>query len=234
MTERELALAQAFAALSANLEDRTEADYLRRVATTYTKVLQVELAVAVWAGPDQRLHPVTPMPQPSAELLEAVCGDSPAVDAYRSARPVRPALLTDLAGPWPAFIVLAHAAGYRAAAAVPLRHRDGVLGSVLLGASTESFPDPALSLARALADAAALGLAARRTLREHIDTNTHLRGDLQRRVMLQQAAGVLASVDQIAVADAVRVLHTWARRHHRPLEWVAAYVVAHRALPPAR
>ncbi|MEU3466165.1 ANTAR domain-containing protein [Streptomyces sp. NPDC006733] len=156
------------------------------------------------------------------------------MDSYRTARAVGPVLLTDPAGPWTSFTALAHAAGYRVAAAVPLRDRDQTLGSVLLGATTLSLPDPALVLTQALADAAGLSLVARRTLHEHLDTNARLRGVLQRRVTVAQAAGVLAGLYRIPVTDAVTVLRTWARRHDRPLELVAAYVVAHRALPVVR
>lgn len=99
--EPKTALAQAFVAVTAGQDDTTEAGYLRRVAAACAGVLQAEPVAAVWAGPDRRQHPVAPATAADGQVVEVVCGDNPTVETYRTTRSVRPALLTDLPGPWP-------------------------------------------------------------------------------------------------------------------------------------
>ncbi|MEU3460382.1 ANTAR domain-containing protein [Streptomyces sp. NPDC006733] len=232
MIKQEAVLAEAFVAL-ADLQPgtATECEYLHQAAATCARALGVDLAATLHASPEGRLHPTAPLPNAAAGLLAAACYDSPAAEAFHTGCAVSPLTLTSLAPRWAAFATTARTAGYRTVPAVPVRHGNQVLGSVLLCTKAASLPEVEVRRAQSLAQAAALGVLARRGLAERAEAIAQLLRTLRNQVLIDQAAGMLAALHGTSPDEAATWLRAHARSHRRPSADIAAHVLAYQALP---
>lgn len=152
--------------------------------------------------------------------------EGPGIDAYRTGRYVR---RPDLGGPdprWPRFSASARAAGFAAVHALPLRLRAESVGAVnLFGPDTGDLPAQSVSAARAIADAAGIGLVHRRLYDHHEQVTDQLRHALDSRVVIEQAKGLLAERRNVPVTAAFDLLRAHARDHNTKIGDVAARVV---------
>jgi GAF domain-containing protein len=158
---------------------------------------------------------------------EVVTGEGPGVDALRHGRHVRRA---DLRAPdprWPRFAAAAGDAGFASVHALPVRLRDDVFGVlVLYGGEPGPLPVETVTAARALADAASVGLLHRRLIDHHVELTGQLRNALTSRVVIEQAKGLLAERLELRMDAAFDILRTYARAHNDKLADTAARVVA--------
>lgn len=140
-------------------------------------------------------------------LLEVSRGQGPAIDSCHTAIAVHCDDLATAHSRWPVFVPAALADGARAVSAVPLRRGGRVLGALdLVRDRPGPLPAQAVELAQALADSCAIGLARARALRRSEGIAAQWRATLDRRVLVQQAAGILAERLRLPVGQAVRLL----------------------------
>jgi AmiR/NasT family two-component response regulator len=79
-----------------------------------------------------------------------------------------------------------------------------------------------LSIARALADIATIGLVQQRNVREAQNSAEQLQYALHSRITIEQAKGMLAERAGVGVDDAFTVLRTYSRNHNRRITGVAS------------
>ncbi|MEU3465619.1 ANTAR domain-containing protein [Streptomyces sp. NPDC006733] len=235
-SQREQLLTQTFVELAdVNRHGLEEADYLQAMATRCEQLLNADCVIVFRAQPSGPLltpAAVSPSSDIPRQLLRAACSEGPAIDTCRTAEPLGP---TPLSGPtprWPAFVGLARAAGFRTAAATPLRYHSSVLGSLLLLENgTGSLGPEEVRLARALADAAASSLYFRQQLHRHTEESVHLRTALVSRSVIEQAKGILAVQLGTTPDEAFTMLRAHARSHQQRLSELAQQVVEKGSLP---
>jgi hypothetical protein len=123
--------------------------------------------------------------------------------------------------------VTAARAGLRAAVSVPVRRDDTTIGAVTLFSKRSGAPgDDEVRIARALVDAAAVGLVQQRELDHQRTTARHLQVALDSRVIIEQAKGMLAGRHGVDVDQAFDAMRAYARAHNRDLHELAHEIVA--------
>jgi ANTAR domain len=90
-----------------------------------------------------------------------------------------------------------------------------------------------LRIGQALADVATIGLLQQRAIRRSGVLTEQLQTALNRRVLIEQAKGILAERLNIDLADAFNQLRQAARSHNRRLSDVAQALIDGEQIPPA-
>lgn len=236
-TTREGRLAAALVEAADTLtEDFDTEEYLRRLADHCVELLSAWAAgvVLIDAGEAVALAGSRRggREEVALDLLAAQHNSGPCRESYGSGRPVPPVSISSAhaAARWPEFTERALRYGVVATFAVPVRRRD-----ILLGALNVFVPTPpnsaldsgssGVSLAQALADAAALGLENHRAYEQSRSLAGQLQEALSSRVRIEQAKGMLAERWQVGTDEAFVALRGHARRHRLPLDRVARTVI---------
>lgn len=210
------------------VEDFDVIDFLHQLTVRCEQLLDVADAAVFLDHPGGRLHSPAPCDSgpPLQRVLDAACGQGPAVEAHRTARSVIVRDPADAAARWPRFALQLERAGYARATALPMRLRQDSLGSLLL-LHTANVPLDAedLALAQAFADAATIGLVHARTISLQHTVNEQLHTALQSRIVIEQAKGVLAVRRGITLNQAFDALRRHARHQRVLLSKVARDVI---------
>ncbi|MFG1805926.1 ANTAR domain-containing protein [Streptomyces sp. NPDC049040] len=229
-TQRGGLLADTLVELADTLGDEGEPDVpLRRLAGRAVRLTGAAAAGVLLADESGDLRVVGASCEP-ARLLTAV---GPGPDCHRRGTAV--AVIEMGGGALPAdFTRRALASGYAAVFAVPVRHREEVVGAlVLFRAVPGELPAHSAAVARSLADAAAVGVLQRRARRHHQRLAAQLQTALDSRIPVEQVKGVLAERWHVSVDDAFALLRAHARAHHLRIADLAAGILAGTAsLPP--
>ncbi|MGN9821505.1 GAF and ANTAR domain-containing protein [Streptomyces sp. SD11] len=226
---RQQHIARTFIELADTLvEDFDLIDLLQQMTVRCTELLDVAGAAVFLDHPGSRLHNAAPCdPSPLLQnVLQAACGQGPALDAHRTAQPVTTQSPADTQERWPQFTTHLRAAGYTLATALPMRLRHESIGSLLLlhtGDQPLSAED--LDLAQAFADAATIGLVQARLIHQQHTVNEQLHTALQSRIIIEQAKGILAARHNISLNQAFNSLHHHARHHRILLSTIARNVI---------
>jgi len=123
---------------------------------------------------------------------------------------------------WPLFAPAALDAGFRAAAAVPLRLREQTIGALtLLNHEPTELDAGTLTIAQALADIATIGFLHHRAVTRDELLHEQLETTMQQRAIIEQAKGVLAEYGNLDMDRAFARLRDYARAQRRPLSAVA-------------
>jgi hypothetical protein len=153
-------------------------------------------------------------------------GQGPSLACYRSGRTVHVGDLGALAARWPAFAAVAGGAGFRGVHAVPLRRRDFGVGAVSLFLRDGRTPAPRTAEAlEALATAAGVGILQQRSRQYHEMLAQQLQQALDRRIVVEQAKGMLAERLHVDPQEAFERLRAHARRYRRTVHGLAAAIV---------
>lgn len=113
--------------------------------------------------------------------------------------------------------------------AVPLRLRDATIGLLNLFWDRVGGLSEVDTLAvQALADVATIGILRERAIRESDVLRQQLQHSLNSRVMIEQAKGVVAYVNDVHMGEAFTLLRDYARSHGIPLAEVAEQIVNRR------
>ncbi|MFJ8826527.1 ANTAR domain-containing protein [Streptomyces sp. NPDC102467] len=226
---REQHIARTFVELADTLvEDFDVIDFLHQMTVRCQELLDVTAAAVFLTHPGAQLHSPAPCdPSPTLQrVLDAACGEGPALDAYGTTRSATAPDPADAAARCPRFTPALKAAGYTLATALPMRLRQENVGSLLLLRTGESpLNADDLALAQALADAATIGLIQARTIRQQHTVNEQLHTALQSRIIIEQAKGVLATRVDITLNEAFEALRRHARQHRVLLSTVAQDVI---------
>jgi len=238
-TTRELRLAAALVEAADTLTEDFEASaHLRRVSDRCVELLAARAAGIMFVDDQRAVTLAGSGGAVALDLLRAQCDGGPCLESYGSGRPVAPvsvrAAHTDAR--WPAFTGAALDHGITTTFAVPLRRHGTALGALNVfaaerdgggagGKGTSAGWEPELSVAQALADAAAVGLANHREYTQYRTLSAQLQEALSSRVRIEQAKGMLAERWSTGTAESFTALRRYARCRRLPLDQVAGAVV---------
>jgi transcriptional regulator with GAF, ATPase, and Fis domain len=244
---REARVADAFVQLVDSIVDRFDViDLLTMLTHRSIELLGAAEAGILLADGDGHLR-VMAASSEQVELLELFQlqnDEGPCRDCYREGRPIIATNL-DLANPWPRFSSESIRAGFPSLCALPLRHKDLVLGSLnLFMAQPVGLSDADLALAQALADVACIAIVQDAATRQAALREGQLQYALDSRVAIEQAKGMIAQHAGIDMDEAFARLRAFARNTNRGLTEVAVAliggsrdidaVIASRRPPPRR
>ncbi|MFD2467551.1 GAF and ANTAR domain-containing protein [Amycolatopsis silviterrae] len=230
-------LLRAFVEMADTLVDEYDvADLLHRLAKYCVTLLGASAAGLLLADQRGGLEVAASSDESSRtlELLQLQTEQGPCRDAYGSGEQVHVEDVTVEKARWPLFAPEAAAAGFRSVHALPLRLRRQVIGTLsLFGRDASALPGSALSVARALADIATIGILHERAVRRGEQLTEQLQHALNSRVVIEQAKGVLAHAGGLEMEVAFDRLRAYSRGHNARLSQVAEAVVRGE-LPPER
>lgn len=165
------------------------------------------------------------------ELFELQGDEGPFSEVRRSGKSV---LNVPLAGHarWPTFAARARAAGYQMAHALPMRHRDDVVGVVNLFDDKSVALNPhQADLAQALADIVTSAVLQDRSLQQATELAEQLQSALTSRIVVEQAKGILSEQLKIEIEPAFVLLRSYSRNRNERISVVAARIVRHEIAP---
>lgn len=221
-------LADTFVSLADTLVDDFDLlDFLGLLAEKASEHLDIAAAGVVLSDQRGGWRPTAASNETAAlvELFTAQTYDGPCLECVHTAQPVTSSdLRTEQR--WPRFADLALHAGYRAAAAVPMRSRHRIIGSLtLLNTEPDGVDQASIQLGQALADMATVGLLQQRAADYDNFLAQQLQAALHHRVVVEQAKGVLAEAGDLTPEAAYAMLRDHARRHDRHLTELARSLV---------
>jgi transcriptional regulator with GAF, ATPase, and Fis domain len=167
------------------------------------------------------------------ELFQLQAHEGPCQDCFRNGEQVINADLENATTRWPHFAPTAVAAGYRSVHAFPMRLRDDVIGALnLFGDQPGEMTGEDARILQALADIATIGLLQERAARRAEVVRDQLQNALNRRVVIEQAKGILAHIHDRTPDEGFELLRTYCRSRQLKLSEVALAVVNDPAAVP--
>ena len=164
---------------------------------------------------------------PAIELFQLQHEEGPCFDAVQTGGTVVIPRLAETAGRWPSFTPRALVTGTAAAAGVPLRIGERVVGALNVLYTTTDPPSlHDVSQLEMLARVTAFVAVHQRELAESHELSAQLQQALDSRVVIEQAKGILAERLGTDPAGAFETLRTYARAHRRSLRSLAEAIVA--------
>jgi GAF domain-containing protein len=134
--------------------------------------------------------------------------------------------IADVPPDWALFRDGALSQGFASALAVPMRLRDTTIGSLnLLRTAVGELDASDLVAAQALADVATIGILHEQTVRESTELSQQLQTALNRRIVIEQAKGVVAHTHDVGMDAAFNLIRAYARSHQLSVSTVAARLV---------
>ncbi|MEV5741218.1 GAF and ANTAR domain-containing protein [Microbispora rosea] len=227
---RERQLTDAFVELTDTLVgDFDVVDLLHQLTMRCVRLLDVDAAGLLLADRQGRLRPMAASTEQvrMLKLLALHDVDGPGLDCYRTGEPVTSADLVAEGGRWPRFAAAAQLTGFVAVQALPMRHRDRVIGALtLLRTAPGRLTTDELHIGQALANVATISILHQRRLERHEAATEQLQTALNSRTLIEQATGVLAERHRSDMDHAFDSLCTYARSRGLRLS-EAAHAVIH-------
>ncbi len=235
---RERQLSDAFVGLADTLGEGFDlVDLFERLAAHCVALSGADAAGIMMSDGRGRLRVIASSQERAAflELLQLQAGEGPCVDCYDTGEPMIAVPIDAYRERWPQLVPAMRAVGFEAAATVPLRLHEKVIGAVNL---CYARPDPAtdddLHLAQALSDVAALAMLRWPPLPTRPeDILARLQAAITNKVAIEQSKGVLAQAGGISIADAGGLLHGYARTQRMSVTEVARALVRRVLAPEA-
>jgi transcriptional regulator with GAF, ATPase, and Fis domain len=229
-TSREKELVDTFVELADSLvADYDIVDLLYRLVMRCAQTLDAADAGILLPDQDGTLEVVASTSERShlISLLQLEAHQGPCVDAFRTGRATSVENISDVRSRWPQFAASAGDVGYQSMHAFPLRLREEIIGSLNLFSDRTGplHPDDATA-ARGLADIATIGILHERAFRESDLARQQLQRALDSRVMIEQAKGVIAQTDGVAMDEAFQRLREQARSSQQKISDVARGIIA--------
>jgi GAF domain-containing protein len=160
------------------------------------------------------------------ELFEIQTGQGPCADAFGTGELVVAEDLDRAAGRWPRFVPMALREGFHSAAAFPLRSRTQRIGALnVYRPHAGGLDEQELRWLQALADVASIAILHERALRAARVVARQLEQALDRRVVIEQAKGVVGTTLGIDMPAAFESMRRFARQGNRRLHDVAQQLV---------
>lgn len=225
-------LAEAFVRLADFLVDDFDVVEMLDELTSYcTEFLPVDAAGLLLTDPQNRLRAVLASDEQThlVELFTAQTLDGPSLDCYRHGHEV---LVPDLdehstRQRWPRFTEHAHAHGFHAAHALPMRLREKTIGALTLFQTTPTaLSRSALRVGQALADVATIAISQQRIIADHRRRTDQLQHALNSRIVIEQAKARLAERHDIPVDHAFELMRSYARNNNLRISELAQTISA--------
>lgn len=198
------------------------------LAARAAEIFGADAAVSLLDAPDgrPRLAADSGARVRTLEMAQLRDERGPAFDALRAHANVRCADLRAPGLPWTSFAETAARQGFRSVEVLPLQARERVFGTLSLLRDEPGGLSPAeLTVAAALARLAAIGFFQQQRVRERELRGRALQAELDRRVVTEQAVGVLSSRWRARIPLAREHLAAIAHAHEQELHDAAAAVV---------
>lgn len=226
---REARLLQTFAKLADTLvADYDIVDLLQNLVDTCQEELDTAAAGILLASSAGDLEVVASTSE-SSRLVEAMqlsAEAGPCIECFRSGEVVSLTDLSQAPAQWQRFRDSALQQGFASVHAIPLRLREKTIGTLnLLRDRVGALDDEDATAAQAFADVATIGILHERTVRETTELTEQLQTALNRRIVIEQAKGVVAYTHKVSVEDAFGLIRNYARSHRLSLSEVAARLV---------
>ncbi|HUJ65243.1 MAG TPA: GAF and ANTAR domain-containing protein [Acidimicrobiales bacterium] len=232
---REASVVRSLVELADNLTDDFDVvELLTGLADRCVTLLGVSAAGVMLASPQGSLRLVASSSETMrvVELFELQAQQGPCLDAYRTGERVAHEHLQAGTGRWPRFATVAVEAGFRSAFALPLRLRDRAIGALnLFSVDQTPMGEDDVLVARAFADLAAISIVQHGVAAETQRVNEQLSQALQRRVLIEQAKGVIFERAGVDIAEAFDRLRNYAQANNLHLTDVAQAAIDG-TLPP--
>jgi hypothetical protein len=202
--------------------------HLRVLCERCVEAVELDAAGAALADDQGKLALVAASDERTRALerFEVQIGQGPCADAYGTGERVVAEELDKAAGRWPRFVPMALREGFHSAAAFPLQlraHRIGALN--VYRPRSGSIDERDLGWLQALADVASIGILHERAVREAQLVVRQLEDALDRRVVVEQAKGVVATTLGIDMATAFERMRRFSRQRNRRIHDVAQELV---------
>jgi transcriptional regulator with GAF, ATPase, and Fis domain len=205
-------------------------EFLQTLTERCVELLEVNAAGLLLADAGSGLQVVAASAEQARliELFQIQLNEGPCLDSYRAGQAV---IVSDIrtepdAARWPRFAAAAHAAGFAAVHAIPMRLRDEVIGTMNLFSTAPGGLAPAVArAARTLVDVATIGILQERAIHQQELVASQLQVALNSRVVIEQAKGILAERLQTTPDEAFLLLRRYARNHNHPLTQLATDVI---------
>ncbi len=233
----EARLVQTFVELADTLvNDFDVVDFLHLLVRRALDGLDAAEAGILLAGQDGRLHLMASSSERtrSLELFQLQNEEGPCLDCFHTGESVSIEYLATEVGRWPRFVSAALDAGFASVHGMPMRLRDERIGVLnVFGARPGTLTDDQAMVSRAMADIATIGILQQRAIHEAQVTVEQLQVALTSRITLEQAKGVLAEREGLAMDESFERLRTYARRNNRRMSDVAQALIEGTLTPEA-
>lgn len=232
---RERELVETFVQLAERLVGDYAVDEFLHMLTERSGDLVGAAAVGVMLSDEDgslRLASASTEDMHALELFEMQEQQGPCWDAFHTGEQVIEADLEGAEERWPEFVPRALEMGLRSVHAFPLRLRGRNVGALnVFFEDAGSFSDIDINMLQALADVATVAIVQARAGREATELTGQLQGALDSRVVIEQAKGIVAEQDGVALDEAFLRLRRFARDRNLRLREVAEHVAEHRSYP---
>lgn len=198
-------------------------DFLRLLVNRCVRLLEVDGASVLLLD-----HGVTASSESVARIeLSARCHEEgPSWECCRTGEQVPVPDVAAEAQRWPRYVAEVRLAGLASALTLPLRRRAELVGALtLFRAERGEVAERGGRLARAMADAATIGILSSRALRRQETLSAQLQHALNTRVVIEQAKGVLAERLGLNMPAAFATLRSYARSHNTRVSELALSIV---------
>lgn len=160
------------------------------------------------------------------ELMQLSANAGPCIESFTTGAVVSLSNISEGPEKWRGFIDSSAEQGFRSVVAVPMRLRESRIGALNLLRSDEgTLNERDVRAAQALADVATIGILHERMLTESDSIRAQLQSALNSRVLIEQAKGVLAYLNDSSTDEAFLKLRSYARNNQLLLSSVAEQVV---------
>jgi GAF domain-containing protein len=228
-SSRESLLTSTFVELADTLVDEFDiVELLTMLAGRCVQVLDVAAAGLMLVAPERELRVVASSSEAMrrVELFELHAQEGPALDCYRTRKPVLNQHLGEVNRRWPRFEAFALDAGFRSVHALPMRLRGEVIGALdLFGTDRAEMLEANTVAGQAFADVAAISVTQHRALLKVQAVNGQLRHALQSRILIEQAKGIVAERAGATIEEAFARMRNYARNHNLKLVDVAGTII---------
>lgn len=233
--QRESRLVAAFVEMADTLvDDYDMADVLHQLTQHCVQLLDAAAAGLLLADQRGSLQVLASSTERTRllELFQLQANEGPCLDCYRTGQPVRVSDLSQARDRWPVFAAEALSEGFRSVHAVPLRLRKEIIGALnLFGERPGDISEQDLTVARALADSATIGILQERAIHRGDVLTEQLQTALNNRITIEQAKGLLSHAGDLEMGQAFEKLRDYGRYRSTRLSDVAAKLVDGRLDP---
>jgi GAF domain-containing protein len=203
-------------------------EFLQMVTGYTSELSQTRAAGMLLVGPQGHLQLMAASDERAEmlELFQLQAHEGPCQDCFRNGEQVINADLEAATAKWPQFAPTAVAAGYRSVHAFPMRLRDDVIGALnLFGDHPGDMTSDVARIVQALADVATIGLLQERAARRAEVVRSQLQNALNRRIVIEQAKGILAHIHDCTPDEGFERLRGYCRSRRLKLSEVALQIV---------
>lgn len=229
MGARSIRVSAAFVKLADTLVgDYDVLELLHTLVEESVELLNAAAAGLMLASADGELQVLASTSEESqlVEALQQESGAGPCVDCYVTGLPV---IVRDIAGTgdrWTEFRKAATSQGFRSVHAFPLRVRGQTIGAMnLFRTETGDLSEEDIAVGQALADVSTISILQKRTASEFAVVNQQLQDALNSRILIEQAKGMIAQIENIDTNEAFQRLRSHARSTNQNLRDTAEAVL---------